>query len=64
MRLVPAKRKIKIVLTTVAFLLASFFWSFPLTQAAESNCVKCHTSEKLLKALHKPAKVAVETGEG
>jgi len=64
MRSVPARRKSKIVLATVAFLLVSLSFSFHLTHAAESSCVKCHTSEMQLKALHKPAKVAVETGEG
>ena len=64
MKSVQAKRKTKILLTTVVFLIASFFISFPLTHAADSSCVQCHTSEKLLKALHKPVKVPVEAGEG
>jgi len=64
MKSVQAKRKTGILLTSFAFLIASLFFSFPLTHAADSSCVQCHTSEKQLKALHKPVKIPVEAGEG
>ena len=64
MRYALVKRKTQIVLAAIAFLLITLSFSFPLTYAADSSCVQCHTSEKILKSLHKPPKVAVETGEG
>ncbi len=35
-----------------------------LLDAAESGCVNCHTSEKILRSLHKPVKVVLEEGVG
>jgi hypothetical protein len=64
MILVPVKRMPAIAVATIVFLLASLSFSFHLTYASESSCVKCHTSEIQLKALHKPVKVPVEKGEG
>ena len=31
---------------------------------ADSGCVKCHTNEKMLSALHKPVKVDLSEGVG
>ena len=32
--------------------------------ADESGCIKCHTSEQILKTLHKPVKIDTSEGEG
>ena len=32
--------------------------------AAESGCVTCHTSDKILNSLHKPVKVNLAEGVG
>jgi len=54
------------ILCTVAVALAFLAGSAALlpVHAAETGCVKCHTSEKILKSLHKPVKVEVSEAVG
>lgn len=50
----------------ITALLAAIFFSFigsPLC-AADSSCVQCHTSDKILKSLHVPKKADLSEGVG
>lgn len=53
--------KVLLVVSTINLILLSF--SIPLSDAADSSCVQCHTDEKQLKTLYKPQKVVIEQGE-
>ncbi len=58
------KIPIFLLISVFTFLLIGSFVLLSPANAAESGCVKCHTSENLLKTLHKPSKVVVSEGEG
>ncbi len=45
------------------FLLLSLF-AFPVLAAPTGSCVACHTSETMMKSLHKPPSLPAGEGEG
>ncbi|MBP1749768.1 MAG: hypothetical protein H6Q52_2307 [Deltaproteobacteria bacterium] len=46
--------------------LAAIIFPFIISSlyAADSGCVQCHTSDKILKSLHAPKKVELSEGVG
>ncbi len=50
------------ITTFIAVIVLPFMMS-PL-YAAESGCIQCHTSDKILRSLHTPEKVELTEGVG
>jgi len=50
----------------IVILLAAVVISFIYCPAygADSGCIKCHTNEKMMRALHKPVKADLSEGVG
>jgi hypothetical protein len=58
------KRRIAFVLLPFILISFSLVYILQAGQTNESGCVKCHTNEQMLKALHKPVKSDSAEGEG
>jgi len=56
------KSRISAVMT-ISLTIMFVFLAGPL-YAAESGCVTCHTSDKILNSLHKPVKANLAEGVG
>lgn len=56
------KRDYLFICSMVMFFCCAFF--LHAGYANESGCIKCHTNEQTLEALHKPVKIDTPEGEG
>ncbi|MBP7343021.1 MAG: hypothetical protein PHG54_02560 [Smithellaceae bacterium] len=54
----------KYIIFFVFTLLLSSLCLFPALAAPGGSCVACHTSESMMKSMHKPPSLPASTGEG
>ncbi|MBP7765589.1 MAG: hypothetical protein K4445_01545 [Deltaproteobacteria bacterium] len=54
----------KYIIFFMFILLWSSLYVCPVFAAPGGSCVACHTSESLMKSMHKPPPLPASTGEG
>jgi hypothetical protein len=57
-------KRFRIFAVMIMFLTIMFVFLAGSLYAAESGCVTCHTSDKILNSLHKPVKAKLAEGVG